>query len=142
MKPSNLTTPADAGPDPIDIEVGLALRRVRLHRGLSQSDLGHAIGVTFQQVQKYERGANRISASMLVRAAKALDVAAAELLPAADAPRMPEALRQSLGQRGAEQLIAAYSQIPSSAQRRALLQLARTMDPAWREEPQDAEAVG
>ncbi len=62
------------GPDPIDIHVG---RRVRLRRtlmGMSQEKLGEAIGLTFQQVQKYERGANRISASVLYRISNALNV--------------------------------------------------------------------
>ncbi len=60
------------GPSPVDIHVG---RQVRLHRtvaGLSQTQLGEAIGLTFQQVQKYERGSNRISASVLTRIAAIL----------------------------------------------------------------------
>lgn len=59
-------------PDPIDIAVGARVRRRRLEVGLSQSALGDVVGVTFQQVQKYERGANRVSASMLAKVAKAL----------------------------------------------------------------------
>jgi transcriptional regulator with XRE-family HTH domain len=50
------------------------MREMRLLRGLSQTALGRRLDVTFQQVQKYERGANRLSASMLWRAANALDV--------------------------------------------------------------------
>ena len=59
---------------PIDIHVG---ERVRLRRnllGISQTDLGKAVGVTFQQVQKYEKGTNRISASRLFNLSRALDV--------------------------------------------------------------------
>ena len=66
----------DRTPNPVDIHVG---NRVRLRRkvlGLSQSDLGEALGLTFQQVQKYERGSNRISASKLFQAAQALKVPA------------------------------------------------------------------
>jgi transcriptional regulator with XRE-family HTH domain len=62
------------GPDRVDVHVGRRLREMRLLRGLSQSALGKRLGVTFQQIQKYERGANRLSASMLWHAAEALNV--------------------------------------------------------------------
>jgi transcriptional regulator with XRE-family HTH domain len=62
------------GPDRVDIHVGRRLREMRLLRCLSQSALGKQLGVTFQQIQKYERGANRLSASMLWHAAEALNV--------------------------------------------------------------------
>lgn len=62
------------GPDPVDIHVGARVKLRRTLVGLSQMELGGAIGLTFQQVQKYERGTNRISASMLHRIAEALDV--------------------------------------------------------------------
>ena len=62
------------GPDPIDLHVGARIRLRRLLMGISQSDLGLALGVSFQQLQKYERGANRASASTLYRIAEALDV--------------------------------------------------------------------
>ncbi len=61
-------------PRPVDVHVG---RRVRLRRtllGLSQEKLGQAIGLTFQQIQKYERGANRIGASRLFELSKVLDI--------------------------------------------------------------------
>ena len=60
--------------DPIDRYVGSRLRVRRLGLGMSQSKLGQAIGVTFQQVQKYENGANRVGASNLYKMAKALGV--------------------------------------------------------------------
>lgn len=58
--------------DPVDRFVGERLRAARLASGLSQTELGKAMGLSFQQVQKYERGTDRISASMLVRAAGAV----------------------------------------------------------------------
>ena len=67
-------------PDPIDVEVG---RRIRLRRkalGISQSELAGALGVSFQQTQKYEKGANRVSASMLVRIAAKLETTVAALV--------------------------------------------------------------
>ena len=60
--------------DPIDRYVGSRLRVRRLGLGMSQTRLGQAIGVTFQQVQKYENGANRVGASNLYKMAKALGV--------------------------------------------------------------------
>ena len=65
------------GPDPVDVHVGLRVRELRKSCRLSQPALAQAIGVSFQQVQKYEMGANRISASMLYAIARTLKVALA-----------------------------------------------------------------
>ncbi len=69
--------PPKEAPDPIDVHVGRLVRIRRKSLGLSQTKLGEAIGVTFQQVQKYENGSNRISASSLYKIAVTLDVEAA-----------------------------------------------------------------
>ncbi len=61
-------------PNPIDVHVGKRVRARRTLMGLSQSKLGKAINTTFQQVQKYERGMNRISTSRLYQIAEVLDV--------------------------------------------------------------------
>lgn len=61
-------------PNPIDKHVGARVRMRRLMVGLSQGKLGEALDVTFQQVQKYEKGANRIGASRLQQLARVLDV--------------------------------------------------------------------
>jgi transcriptional regulator with XRE-family HTH domain len=61
---------------PTDRHVGARVRHRRMALGLSQSDLGNVLGITFQQVQKYEKGTNRISASRLQRIAEALQVKA------------------------------------------------------------------
>src|ERR1700730_8584036 len=61
------------GRDPRDAEIARRVRALRLQRGLSQGELGSALGVTFQQVQKYESGSNRISAGRLYRIAEVLD---------------------------------------------------------------------
>ncbi len=63
-----------AGISPIDVHVGARLRVRRTLLGMSQTTLGDAIGVSFQQVQKYERGTNRISASRLFALSQMLDV--------------------------------------------------------------------
>lgn len=70
---NNPTSGRGEGPNPIDIHVGHRLTQLRTMRGLTQGKLGEAIGVSFQQIQKYERGANRISASKLYQIAGKLD---------------------------------------------------------------------
>lgn len=77
-------------PDPVDLAVGQKIRALRKLKGLSQSHLGDAIGVAFQQIQKYERGANRVSASMLVRTCAALEVGIGDLFPPEVSGRAPE----------------------------------------------------
>ena len=96
---------------------------------MSQEQLGRALGITFQQIQKYERGSNRISASMLVKSARALMVAPNVLLPEeGDAtPRSPAVLTLLAQTRGAEELVETYSRIKSPRLRRAVLQLARAL---------------
>ncbi|MEQ8652879.1 MAG: helix-turn-helix transcriptional regulator [Kiloniellales bacterium] len=61
-------------PHPVDVHVGGRVRMRRTLLGMSQEKLGEAIGLTFQQVQKYERGTNRIGASRLYDLSKVLDV--------------------------------------------------------------------
>lgn len=63
-----------AGPHAVDVYVGTKMRSRRKALGISQTALADAIGLTFQQIQKYERGHNRISASRLYTIAKVLDV--------------------------------------------------------------------
>ena len=62
----------DESPNPIDVHVGERVRRRRRALGVSQEQLADKLGLTFQQVQKYERGANRVSASKLYQIAQAL----------------------------------------------------------------------
>ena len=61
-------------PNVIDFQVGARLRTRRKQLGMTQSHLGEALGITFQQIQKYERGANRVSASTLYEIATILEV--------------------------------------------------------------------
>jgi len=67
---------------PVDVVVGENIRTARLTAGLSQTELGTACGITFQQIQKYEKGANRVGGSRLMQIAEALKVQAGTLLPA------------------------------------------------------------
>ena len=61
-------------PDPIDVLVGNNVRILRLEKGFSQSDLAERLGITFQQIQKYEKGINRIGSSRLARLSQVLGV--------------------------------------------------------------------
>ncbi|MGE5548302.1 MAG: helix-turn-helix domain-containing protein [Solirubrobacterales bacterium] len=72
-KSSRGRTPS-GNPNPIDIHVGQRVRLRRTLLGMSQEKLGEALGLTFQQVQKYERGANRVGASRLFDLSRVLDV--------------------------------------------------------------------
>ena len=116
------------GPDQIDVEVGVNLRRLRLLRNHSQSALADALGVTFQQIQKYERGTNRVSASMLVKAARFLKVPAADLLPPDDAVEpAPDFVHRVALVPGAAEVLNTYCAMKRQPLRRALLQFIRVM---------------
>jgi transcriptional regulator with XRE-family HTH domain len=115
------------GPDPIDIEVGRRIRIQRTVRGISQSTLGRALGITFQQVQKYEKGTNRVGAGRLTRIAKELDVPVGALLGADGiAPQElsagPNAL-EYLAQPGSIRLLQAFAQIADKGTKTALIEL-------------------
>jgi transcriptional regulator with XRE-family HTH domain len=114
-------------PNPVDVTVG---RNVRLHRlaaGLSQEALGDRIGVTFQQIQKYERGTNRIGASRLARIAEALDIPIAILFEGARSPTGGERTGKSLGELIAEpkaiRLARAFADIPDNDIRNCIVEL-------------------
>ena len=114
-------------PDPIDIDVGLRIYNRRIALGLSQKQLGEALGVTFQQVQKYERGYNRVSASMLVRAAKMLDMQPGQLLPESNASPLPETAHLVTRISGLDKLIKTYAAISSAKRRKIVLALCRAL---------------
>lgn len=65
--------------DPVDLHVGAMLRVLRRAQGMGKSELGRVVGVSYQQVQKYELGHNRLSAGMLFKMSEALDVEIEEL---------------------------------------------------------------
>lgn len=69
----------ESHPNPIDVHVGNLVRELRIRRGLTQQDLAEALGVSFQQLQKYERGSNRMGASRLVQVAAALQCSIKDL---------------------------------------------------------------
>ena len=112
-------------PDPYDREVGLRIRALRLSRKMSQTELGEQLGVTFQQVQKYELGANRVSAGRLRRIAEIFGVAVSTLFQAEQEQdgRARDASAH-LRTPGAPQLLEAYAQIRDRDLRRNLVELA------------------
>ena len=117
-----------SAPDPIDVEVGARIRARRKSLRLSQTALAAALDLTFQQVQKYERGTNRVSASMLVHIAKRLDTTVASLVGEREAVIADRAaVFQSLGVTGALDLLNAYARVSDADVRRAILQMTKTL---------------
>jgi transcriptional regulator with XRE-family HTH domain len=115
-------------PDPLDIEVGRKVRALRLERNMSQEKLGEALGLTFQQVQKYEKGANRISAGRLQRIAEILRVPTAAFFADAGSEHAPtNGLFELAETSAALRLLRAYARIPSSSVKRALTTLAEEL---------------
>jgi transcriptional regulator with XRE-family HTH domain len=117
------------GGDPRDAAIGKRLRTLRLQRGLSQTELGSLINVTFQQVQKYEKGTNRISAGRLQRIAEVLSVPISFFFASLDeAPKEPGADPVDvefsfLQTEGALRLARAYARIKQPGIRLQLLRL-------------------
>jgi transcriptional regulator with XRE-family HTH domain len=129
-------------PNPIDVHVGSRIRLRRTLLGISQTTLAEAMGLTFQQVQKYEKGTNRVSSSRLVDLVNALDVTisyffqemSAEVeqqtpsllmnvkkLPKVDDEKDPMVKRETL------ELVRAYYRIPDPAVRKRLAELVRAV---------------
>jgi transcriptional regulator with XRE-family HTH domain len=117
-------------PHPIDIALGTKIRSGRLARGLTQKSLGHAIGVTFHQVQKYETAADRVSASRLWEIARVLGEPCDAFFPARPAPICDDLP----GPDDPEFLaFAKLLHCMKPKQRSALLKLTRTLGPNRRE---------
>ena len=118
----------EAAADPVDVAVGARIRLLRKLKGLSQQALAEAAGVTFQQIQKYERGANRVSASMLARIASTLGVPVAEMFGEASANAgAVDEVAALLAEPGALELLKAYSGLPRGASRSALVEFVRSL---------------
>ena len=117
------------GPDPIDVAVGARVRIRRRWLGLSQTQLANALGITFQQVQKYERGANRVSASMLVKIATKLETTVAALVGEDGQAPVEAIIYAQLATPGATDLLAAFAGIEDGEIRRALLAIAQRLVP-------------
>jgi transcriptional regulator with XRE-family HTH domain len=105
-----------------DIEMGKKIRLRRVEQRISQSDLGEKLGVSFQQVQKYEKGVNRVGASRLQQIANALDVPVTFFYDSDTKTREVESLL-FLDSAFSLRLLRAYSRIKSQAVQRQLVTL-------------------
>ena len=119
MKPKEATE--------VDQTVGARITAMRKAKGLSQADLGVAVGVTFQQIQKYEKGINRVGASRLQQIAQCLDVPVATLFEDdAETAKQPGDLLL-LGTPGAVALLKAFAEIENDELRRNVLAIVRNV---------------
>ena len=114
-----------------DVEIGRKIRALRLERGLSQSGLADGIGLTFQQVQKYEKGTNRVSAGRLQRIAEILEIPVMFFFGGMGVRAKKRDTRSTglafLQTKGAMRLIRAYSEIGSRTTKYALVVLAESL---------------
>jgi transcriptional regulator with XRE-family HTH domain len=117
-------------PTPADQYVGVAVRHRRKELGLSQPDLAKAIGVTFQQLQKYEKGANRVSMGRLSAIAEALQVPMSyffQVVDGTDNSAVKSKTLDLLKLPEASALLQHFSNIENPAVRRSVLKLARSL---------------
>ncbi len=126
-------------PNPIDADVGSRVRLRRMLLGMSQERLGESMGLTFQQVQKYEKGANRIGASRLHHISKILDVPVGYFFDEAPAveersarpglsePESEEFVLEFLNTREGLELNRAFTKISSAKVRKCVIDLVRAL---------------
>lgn len=116
-------------PNPVDIHVGLKLRQRRSLAGLSQEKLARAVGVAFQQIQKYERGDNRMGASRLFEMAEILGVPVSYFFEGlAGRPSDPQPSdAEAMSRRETLELIRAYYAIKDKDVRRRVLELTKSL---------------
>jgi len=120
------------GPNAIDVHVGARLRLCRKSQGMSQGALASQLGMTFQQVQKYERGVNRISASVLFTIAQVLKVPVSHFFEG-----LPGQVSQHHGEAGptpafmmtpgAPELVSTFPRLPNARARHAVMTLVRAL---------------
>ena len=138
-------------PDPIDVYVGGRIRTRRLYRDMRQEELARKLGLTFQQVQKYESGTNRVGVGRLVRIAQALDVPVMALLAGipgvpgangaradgADVPQDAAAALALIAGREPFRLAQSFSGIAATGLRRAVVRLVEDIARINRAEPRE-----
>lgn len=127
------------GPSAVDMHVGARVRARRAALGMSQEKLGNAVGLTFQQIQKYERGANRIGASRLYEFSTVLDVPIGYFYDAMPANTLADVRARldgdaALADLGPEtlRLIGLYYRIGRPDVRRRLYELVKAVSLEWR----------
>ncbi|MCB8835846.1 helix-turn-helix domain-containing protein [Aurantimonas sp. VKM B-3413] len=114
--------------DAIDAAVGRCIRTFRLARGMSQADLARVLGVTFQQVQKYEKGTNRISASRLQQTAELFELPVAAFFDNSSASEIDDGgLTHFVSTRTGNALNRAFARISDREVRRGLIGLVEAL---------------
>lgn len=122
-------------PDPVDIHVGQKIRQRRTLAGVSQEKLAAALGITFQQVQKYENGTNRVSASRLYAVARFLKVPVSFFFDSIDSANSGAVVAEKakglelekLNNKETGQLISAYYAIEDKASRKTALEMIKQL---------------
>jgi transcriptional regulator with XRE-family HTH domain len=135
-------TASQGNPNPIDVHVGSRLRQRRTLLGMSQGKLANALGLTFQQVQKYERGANRVGSSRLFDLARVLGVPVSyffDEMSASTSARSPGRLRgmpelkplvykpDPMAKRETLKLVRAYYRITDARVRKRVFNLTKSL---------------
>ncbi len=137
----------ESRPSPVDVHVGARIRLRRTLMGMSQERLGDALGLTFQQVQKYERGVNRVGASRLFDLSRILDVPISffydnmpDSMSGNGSPRSGQgfheqqdgfgAIEDTMGKRETLELVRAYYRITDANVRKRMFDLMKSMAPA------------
>ncbi len=115
------------GPHPIDVHVGSRVRRSRTLLGMNQTQLGEKLGISFQQIQKYERGVNRISASRLYQMTRILDVPVSFFFDGLVEGASAWSPENILVKRETLEFVRAYYRIGDPAARKHLFELIKAM---------------
>lgn len=122
------TPKSPKGKHPVDLHVGKRLRHRRWMTGMTQQQLANAVGIKFQQIQKYESGANRISASRLYDLSVALDIEVSFFFDGLDEEMemAPDAKPDLLTDKETLELVRAYYALEETPRRR-LLELTKAL---------------
>lgn len=130
-------------PNPTDVHVGQRLRAARMLAGMSQERLGAEVGLSFQQIQKYEKGHNRIGASRMQQLAQALNIPPSYFFEQSNGHATPQISggaqpqdAAAISRRQSLDLVRYFSSIPDESMRDALFKLVKVCGNA------DDEAIG
>lgn len=116
--------------NPVDVYVGSRLRKRRTALGMNQNSLGQKTGITFQQIQKYEKGTNRIGASRLYEFSKILGVSVDYFFEGFDSNNSKKSLkdnRSNFNNKEIFNLIKAFSQIKDPVVRKSIIALTKSL---------------
>ncbi len=109
----------------INVFIGRRIKALRKRAGLSQSQLAEAIGVTYQQVQKYEKGSTALTVERLYQIAEALSVSPLDFLP--DVAELRKIQEQGMGYGYEDELISLFNRLPGPEIKKAVLTLLRSL---------------